>query len=73
MCLNKTMTLTTRIAILGGLAGFIFTRIPYMEDGNLLITNVVVLLSASIAVFCWKIFNYIFKLENVITGKRKGK
>ncbi len=67
------MTITTRVAIFGGLAGFIFTRIPYMEDGNLLITNVIVLLSASIAVLCWKILNYLFELEILILNKRKGK
>ncbi|MFZ9227772.1 MAG: hypothetical protein ACO25L_06495 [Candidatus Nanopelagicales bacterium] len=65
------MKLTTRIAILGGLAGFVFTRIPYMEDGNLLITNVVVLISAAIAVISWKILNSIFKIEFYFQRKRK--
>jgi len=63
--------LTTRIAILGGLAGFVFTRIPYMEDGNLLITNVVVLISAGLAVISWKILNSIFKIESYFQRKRK--
>jgi len=63
--------LTTRIAILGGLAGFVFTRIPSMEDGNLLITNVVVLISAGLAVISWKILNSIFKIESYFQRKRK--
>jgi hypothetical protein len=63
--------LTTRVAILGGLAGFVFTRIPYMEDGNLLITNVVVLISAGIVVISWKILNSIFKIESYFQSKRK--
>jgi len=63
--------LTTRIAILGGLAGFVFTRIPYMEDGNLLITNVVVLISAGLALISWKILNSIFKIESYFQRKRK--
>jgi hypothetical protein len=63
--------LTTRIAILGGLAGFVFTRIPYMEDGNLLITNVVVLISAGLAVISWKILNSIFKIESYFQRQRK--
>ncbi|MFZ9702539.1 MAG: hypothetical protein ACO3BG_05780 [Candidatus Nanopelagicales bacterium] len=65
------MKLTTRIAILGGLAGFVFTRIPYMEDGNLLITNVVVLISAGLALISWKILNSIFKIESYFQRKRK--
>lgn len=65
------MKLTTRIAILGGLAGFVFTRIPYMEDGNLLITNVVVLISAGLAVISWKILNSIFKIESYFQRQRK--
>ena len=65
------MKLTTRIAILGGLAGFVFTRIPSMEDGNLLITNVVVLISAGLAVISWKILNSIFKIESYFQRKRK--
>jgi hypothetical protein len=63
--------LTTRVAILGGLAGFVFTRIPYMEDGNLLITNVVVLISAGLAVISWKILNSIFKIESYFQRQRK--
>lgn len=37
----------------GAFAGFIFTRLPYMEDGNLLVTNVVVLSAGSITLFLW--------------------
>jgi hypothetical protein len=62
---------TTKIAILGGLAGFIFTRIPYMEDGNFLITNVIVLISAGLAVVLWKVINYFFSLESYFGNKRK--
>ena len=69
--MNIQVKLTTRIAILGGLAGFVFTRIPSMEDGNLLITNVVVLISAGLAVISWKILNSIFKIESYFQRKRK--
>ncbi|CAB4596057.1 MAG: hypothetical protein F2657_04260 [Actinobacteria bacterium] len=37
----------------GAFAGFIFTRLPYMEDGNLLVTNVVVLISGSTTLVAW--------------------
>lgn len=37
----------------GAFAGFVFTRLPYMEDGNLLITTVVVLSAASITLLLW--------------------
>jgi hypothetical protein len=66
------MKISTRVAIIGGLAGFVFTRIPYMEDGNFLITNVVVLISASLAVLLWKSLNSIFKIESYFQS-RKGK
>ena len=52
----------TRVAIFGGLAGFVFTRIPYMEDGNLLITNVVVLACAFLTVVSWKIIKWFFTI-----------
>ena len=52
----------TRVAIFGGLAGFVFTRIPYMEDGNLLITNVVVLTCAFLVVVSWKIIKWFFTI-----------
>mgnify|MGYP003348178428 FL=1 len=52
----------TRVAIFGGLAGFVFTRIPYMEDGNLLITNVVVLTCVFLAVVSWKIIKWFFTI-----------
>ena len=39
---------------IGSLVGFGFTRLPYMEDGNLLITTVVVLSAASISFFLRK-------------------
>lgn len=52
----------TRVAIFGGLAGFVFTRIPYMEDGNLLITNVVVLTCAFLAFVSWKIIKWFFTI-----------
>ena len=67
------MKLTTRVAILGGLAGFVFTRIPYMEDGNLLITNVVVFISAGLAVLLWKTLNWMFNFESYFLKKSKGK
>jgi hypothetical protein len=65
------MKLTTKIAIIGGLAGFIFTRLPYMEDGNLLITNVVVLISAGLAILFWKTFNFIFKIESYFQRRKR--
>lgn len=37
----------------GAIAGFVFTRLPYMEDGNLLVTSVVVLSAASITLLLW--------------------
>jgi hypothetical protein len=40
-------------AAIGALAGFVFTRLPYMEDGNLLITTVIVLSAASITLLLW--------------------
>lgn len=66
------MKISTRVAILGGLTGFVFTRIPYMEDGNLLITNVVVLISAGLALVLWKVLNSLFKVESYF-NKEKGK
>ena len=40
-------------ARVGAIAGFVFTRLPYMEDGNLLVTSVVVLSAASITLLLW--------------------
>ena len=65
------MKLTTKIAIFGCLSGFVFTRTPYMEDGNLLVTNIVVLISAALSVLLWKIFNYIFKLESLFQNRKR--
>jgi len=65
------MKISTRVAILGGLAGFVFTRIPYMEDGNLLITNVVVLISAGLALILWKVLNSIFKIESLFQNRKR--
>ena len=42
-------------ALVGGIAGAIFTRIPYMEDGNLLVTSVIVIVSALVARTLWVI------------------
>jgi len=44
---------------IGALVGFVFTRLPYMEDGNLLITTVVVLSAASITLLFWLSFKKI--------------
>jgi hypothetical protein len=44
---------------IGSLVGFGFTRLPYMEDGNLLITTVVVLSAASITLLFWLSFKKI--------------
>jgi len=65
------MKLSTRVAILGGLAGFVFTRIPYMEDGNLLITNVVILISAGLALILWKVLNSIFKIDSYFQKRKR--
>ncbi|CAN2234818.1 hypothetical protein MCEMZLE12_00363 [actinobacterium SCGC AAA044-D11] len=42
-------------ALFGGIAGAIFTRIPYMEDGNLLVTSVIVIVSALVTRTLWVI------------------
>ena len=42
-------------ALFGGIAGAIFTRIPYMEDGNLLVTSVIVVVSALVTRTLWVI------------------
>ncbi len=42
-------------ALIGGIAGAIFTRIPYMEDGNLLVTSVIVVVSALVTRTLWLI------------------
>ena len=65
------MKLTTKIAIFGCLSGFFFTRTPYMEDGNLLVTNFVVLISAALSVLLWKILNNIFKLESLFQNRKR--
>jgi len=45
----------------GALTGFIFTRLPYMEDGNFLVTNVVVLISASSTLVAWLVIKKFVK------------
>ena len=45
----------------GAFAGFIFTRLPYMEDGNFLVTNVVVLISASSTLVAWLVIKKFVK------------
>ena len=37
----------------GAFAGLVFTHLPYMEDGNLLITTVVVLITAVFTLLLW--------------------
>ena len=44
---------------IGALVGFGFTRLPYMEDGNLLITTVVVLITAAFTLLLWLSFKKI--------------
>lgn len=48
----------------GAFAGFIFTRLPYMEDGNLLVTNVVILISGSTTFVAWLV------IKKLLSGKR---
>ena len=45
----------------GALTGFIFTRLPYMDDGNFLVTNVLVLISASSTLVTWLVIKKIVK------------
>ena len=53
---TKTFELKKKVAaLIGGIAGAIFTRIPYMEDGNLLVTSVIVIVSALVARTLWVI------------------
>jgi hypothetical protein len=45
----------------GAIAGAVFTRIPYMEDGNLLTTTVLVVLAATFTLVVWKILKHLTK------------
>ena len=49
------MSGNTVAALIGGIAGAIFTRIPYMEDGNLLVSSVIVIVSALVTRTLWVI------------------
>jgi hypothetical protein len=45
---------SNKVAVgIGAAAGAIFTRIPYMEDGNLLITTVCIITFASLTLLIW--------------------
>jgi hypothetical protein len=46
---------------MGAIAGVIFTRTPYMSDGNLLITAVCVVISASFTFSVWVLFKKLFR------------
>jgi drug/metabolite transporter (DMT)-like permease len=47
--------------LVGALSGVIFTRTPYMADGNLLITTVCVIISASFTLMAWVLFKKLFR------------
>lgn len=46
--------------VIGAAIGVIFTRLPYMEDGNLLVTNACVLLFGTVALLVWLAIEVIF-------------
>ena len=59
-----------QIALIFGVAiGWAITRT--FEDGNLLVTNVVVLILAVLSVLLWKILNYIFKIESLFQNRKR--
>jgi hypothetical protein len=41
--------------VIGALIGFVLTRLPYMEDGNLLVTNVCALIGGLTALLIWMV------------------
>ena len=45
----------------GALIGLAITRMPFMEDGNLFVTNVCALLSGSVTLVLWRGFEKIIK------------
>jgi hypothetical protein len=47
--------------LVGALSGVIFTRTPYMADGNLLITTVCVIISTGITFLVWVLIKKLFK------------
>jgi drug/metabolite transporter (DMT)-like permease len=55
------MTLNRWAILLGAVAGVIFTRTPYMADGNLLITTVCVIISTGITFLVWVLIKKLFK------------
>ncbi len=46
--------------VIGAVVGAVFTRLPYMEDGNLLVTTVCVLLFGTVALLIWLAIEVIF-------------
>ncbi|CAB5077551.1 unannotated protein [freshwater metagenome] len=61
MKLLRKVVRNNRIAIIAGaLVGVIGTR--FMEDGNLLVSSVLVLLTSSIALALWLLSKWLFKI-----------
>ncbi|CAB4682513.1 unannotated protein [freshwater metagenome] len=61
MKLLRKFVRNNRIAIIAGaLVGVIGTR--FMEDGNLLVSSVLVLLTSSIALALWLLSKWLFKI-----------
>jgi hypothetical protein len=54
---------SNKVAVgIGAAAGAIFTRIPYMEDGNLLTTTVCIITFASLTLLVWVGIKTVFKV-----------
>lgn len=49
---------------IGAVIGFIFTRLPYLEDGNLLVTNVIVLIFGTFTLLIW------LAIEKILCARR---
>lgn len=49
---------------IGAVIGFIITRLPYFEDGNLLVTNVIALIFGTFTLLIW------LAIEKIFYGRR---
>jgi len=53
---------------IGAVIGFIITRLPYFEDGNLLVTNVIALIFGTFTLLIWLAIERIFCARRDETG-----
>ena len=68
--LGEVIRKNRRAIIFGALIGVIGTR--FMEDGNLLVSSVLVFLTSCISLFIWFLFRWLFHVTSQMRWRNKS-